>query len=109
VTLKIRLGDFSTFTRAQSLDEVTDRTDTLWDVARGILRAWAATGFRPVRLIGVQCSNLERGLDADGLFPDHEHARQRALDAATDRIAERFGADALRRGGTAGRDPPPPS
>jgi DNA polymerase-4 len=109
VTLKIRLGDFSTFTRAQSLDEATDRTDTLWDVARGILRAWAATGFRPVRLIGVQCSNLERGLDAGGLFPDHEHARQRALDAATDRIAERFGARAVRRGGVAGREPSPPS
>jgi DNA polymerase-4 len=102
------LGDFTTFTRSHSLDEPTDRTDTLWEVARGVLRAWAATGFRPVRLIGVQCSNLERGADAGGLFPDLDDERQRALDAATDRIAERFGAEAVRRGGTAGRESPPP-
>ncbi len=107
-TLKIRLGDFTTFTRSHSLDAPTDRTDTLWEVARGVLRAWAATGFRPVRLIGVQCSNLERGADAGGLFPDLDDERQRALDAATDRIAARFGAEAVRRGGTAGRESPPP-
>lgn len=101
ITLKIRVRDFTTLTRSQSLDASTDRTDTLWEVARELLRAWAAAGFEPVRLIGVQCSNLERDHDEDGLFPDVEQERQRALDAATDRIAERFGAQAVRRGGAA--------
>ncbi len=109
VTLKIRLGDFTTLTRSHSLDASTDRTDTLWEVARHLLRTWAATGFKPVRLVGVQCANLERRSDEDGLFPDLEQERQRALDAATDRIAARFGAEAVRRGGVAGREPPPPT
>ena len=108
ITLKIRVRDFTTVTRSHSLDASTDRTDTLWEVARELLRAWAAAGFQPVRLVGVQCSNLERDRDEDGLFPDVQDERQRALDAATDRIAERFGAEAVRRGGVAGREPPPP-
>ena len=108
VTLKIRLGDFTTLSRSQTLDAPSDRTDDLWSVARGLLRAWAAGGFRPVRLIGVQCSNLSAGDDDSVLFPDHQGERRRALDAATDRIAERFGAEAVRRGGSVGREPPPP-
>jgi len=108
ITLKIRVRDFTTVTRSHSLDASTDRTDILWEVARELLRAWAAAGFQPVRLVGVQCSNLERDRDEDGLFPDVQDERQRALDAATDRIAERFGAEAVRRGGVAGREPPPP-
>jgi DNA polymerase-4 len=109
VTLKIRVRDFTTLTRSHSLEERTDRTDALWDAARDLLRTWASAGFQPVRLIGVQCSNLDHDHDESGLFPDAERERQRALDAATDRIAERFGAEAVRRGGVAGREPPPPT
>lgn len=108
VTIKIRLCDFTTLTRSQSLDEPTDCTDALWNAARMMLRLWAADGFRPVRLIGVHCSSLQRGDDGGGLFPDLDRERHRALDAATDRIARRFGADAVRRGGSAGRPAPPP-
>ncbi len=109
ITLKIRVRDFTTVTRAHTLRASTDRTDALWEVARALLRSWAAEGFQPVRLIGVQCSNLVRDRDEGGLFPDVEHERRRALDAVTDRIADRFGAEAVRRGGVAGREPPPPT
>jgi len=108
VTLRIRLGDFTTLSRSQSLDAPSDRTDELWSIARGLLRCWAAAGVRPVRLIGVQCSNLSDGEDTSVLFPDHVGERRKALDAATDRIAERFGTDAVRRGGSGGREPQPP-
>ncbi len=94
-TVKIRDGDFVTNTRSATLDPATDRTDVLWEVARGLFRRW---DFRPVRLVGFHVDRFDAG-DGGSLFTagDPEHGRQRRLDAATDAIRAKFGGDAIAR------------
>lgn len=95
VTVKIRDGDFTTNTRAATLDPATDRTDLLWDTARGLFRGWP---FRPVRLVGFTVDRLD-ATEGGSLFEsfDPEHGRRRRLDAATDAIRAKFGGDAIGR------------
>ncbi|MGI9311405.1 MAG: DNA polymerase IV [bacterium] len=99
VHLKIRFDDFATITRARSLPAPTDSTDELWRVADALLRkALTARNFS-VRLIGVGAGDFTRGApeQADLFKPDGD-AKQKALDALTDRIQRRYGKDAVRRG-----------
>jgi len=98
VTCKIRFGDFETITRSHTLPAPTDTTSDLWDAARAVFDTWAAKAFQPVRLIGVSASGLTEGAEAQlGLFPDPAAERQRALDAASDAVAAKFGRGAVRR------------
>ncbi|GJM19959.1 MAG: DNA polymerase IV [Phycisphaeraceae bacterium] len=96
VTVKIRFGDFETVTRSRTLDDATDRTDAIARAARDLFDTWA-TSFRPVRLIGAGVSQLTESPGAGSLFEREADEHGRALDAASDAIAERFGTDAVRR------------
>jgi DNA polymerase-4 len=98
VTLKIRLGDFTTLTRGATLPEPTHATADLWRAARDLLGAWHGGNAPPVRLIGVAASQLsDTGRRQLPLF--EEQRREAQLDAALDALRERFGEDAVRRGG----------
>ena len=103
ITLKIRYGDFETITRSTTLDEATDTTDDIWQAARGVFDKWAASHFRPVRLIGVSAGHLEGDASQLDLFPNAERERHSKLDLATDRIVEKFGSSAIRRASTTRR------
>jgi DNA polymerase IV len=59
INIKIRLDDFSTHTRARSLAEPTNELGTVLGVARQLLRDFDPP--RPVRLLGVGVSGLDRG------------------------------------------------
>jgi len=96
VSLKIRFGDFQTVSRSATLPAHTDATSDLWEAARGLFDRWE---FRPVRLIGVTAERLSTGLGQMALFTDAERERQRRLDAAADRINQKFGRRAIRRAG----------
>jgi len=98
ITLKIRDGQFTTVTRSATFDDPTDRTDRLWTMARDVFERWARSSFVPVRLIGFSVSQVEDANPELLLFDDADDARQRRLDAVTDRIAERFGPAQIRRG-----------
>jgi len=100
VTVKLRYGDFTTLTRSTTLREAVHTTDGIWKAAAGLLGVWAKRDFQPIRLLGVTATQL---VDARGgqmsLFTPPAEAKQRDLDRAVDRIADRFGPDALRRAG----------
>ena len=96
VSLKIRFGKFQTISRSTTLPAATDATGELWEAARGLFEQWS---FQPVRLIGVTAERLTRGRGQMDLFADPEHDRRRRLDAAADRINQRFGKRAIRRAG----------
>ena len=99
VTVKIRFGDFQTVTRSATLEAPTDVTETIYRNAKDLFRGWAGRGFRSVRLVGVSVSGLSRGGEQAALFPDAHREKQKHLDAALDRIADRFGKRTVRRGG----------
>ncbi len=99
VTVKIRTGDFRTVTRRATLPAPTDGTTGVWAAARTLFDAWAADGFRPVRLVGVAAADLAEPARQMGLFADPAAERQGQLESTVDRINARFGKGAVRRGG----------
>jgi DNA polymerase IV len=68
VSIKVRLDDWTTVTRARTLDRATNEEVRVTEVALELLRAYAPP--RPVRLLGVQVAGLDReevAADADQL------------------------------------------
>lgn len=97
VTMKIRLADFSTFTRAVTLDRATNFVNDLYDSALRKVREFKP-GRQPIRLIGIQVSNLEqeeRQLDLfSGTGTDMDNKER--LHTAVDAIKDRFGEAAIK-------------
>ena len=110
VHLKIRFADFSLITRSKTLAEPTDITDELWRAVDELLCHRLPAVHLPVRLVGMGVS----GLDDTGqvqclLFDQDDRQKQTRLDSVVDRLKERFGTDALRRGSSLERDEKPKS
>jgi DNA polymerase-4 len=98
IGVKIRRGDFSTFTRQRAVAPPTCEGRTVGAVAAELLSRWlGANPGAKLRLLGVVLTELvpaaQLGLFADGAGPSR-------LDAALDEVRGRFGTAALRRGGT---------
>lgn len=134
VVVKLRTGDFTTFSRSATLPEPTAQTDALWPAARTLFEAWwadrlrAATGGaarsgdprrgRALRLIGVCLQDLAAASSQSaGLFDAVSVARPAAeagnapsaaqrvkVDAVTDAIRAKFGKAAVGRAGGLGED-----
>jgi len=103
VTTKLRFEDFTTLTRACTLDRPTDAAPEIYGVAGGNLERIEMRGRR-VRLIGVTVSSLtEAGMRQSSLFEsagdeDAAGEKERLLNRAIDTIRARFGHGAIRRG-----------
>jgi len=63
VAIKVRLDDWTTVTRARTLEHATNDTRTVTRVALELLRAYAPA--RPVRLLGVRLAGFEDLARAD--------------------------------------------
>lgn len=57
IAIKVRLDDWTTITRARSIDEFTNDHELVTGIALGLLRAYAPP--RPVRLLGVRVAAFE--------------------------------------------------
>ena len=99
VSIKIRFGRFETITRSATLPTPTDVTAELWQAAAGLYDKWTEHSFAPVRLIGVAADRLTDTAQPQlDLFADEQRERRQRLDAAMDRVIERFGDGSIRRG-----------
>jgi DNA polymerase IV len=99
VQIKVRYADFHTITRAETLTEPTNVTNEIWQTAIRLLAERLPDRRLLVRLLGVGVSNFENPEQTQGLlFDDEAHGRQSRLDEATDKLRQRFGTDAVRRG-----------
>jgi DNA polymerase-4 len=99
VQLKLRYSDFSTITRARTLEHSTHLDNVILEAVRDLFRAnW--TRERAVRLLGVEVSMLSRQA---GQRPLLEHEAQekwsRALSAA-DRLRDRYGEHSVELAGS---------
>lgn len=99
VTLKVRLGDFTTFTRAATFEEATDLSEPLFAMASRLLDEKVDFGGQGVRLLGIAATKLAgKGESPQSLFPDEHASRRRRAAQAVDKLRERFGDDAVTRG-----------
>jgi len=57
IAIKVRLDDWTTITRARTVDAFTDSGEEIAAVALALLRAYAPT--RPVRLLGVRVASFD--------------------------------------------------
>jgi DNA polymerase-4 len=113
VTVKVRDRTFATRSAQRSLVLPIASEQSVFRVARSLLRKLRRSTTTPVRLLGISLSHFE-GRDAEaaqlGLFDEApatapvdradeagpiEGDRERALTKALDRIRERFGASAI--------------
>jgi DNA polymerase-4 len=72
IGIKVRLRDFTTVTRARTLEQATDDAALVGRVARELLRAYDPP--QPVRLLGVRLAGF---VDAEGGGEDAERAQLR--------------------------------
>jgi DNA polymerase-4 len=107
VTVKIRRADFTTFTRQRHFEPPTQETRVITAIALELLRAWLAEQPEAsLRLLGVGASALAPASQMD-LFTAPETGRNRQLDAAVDRIREKFGKVALKPASSLEPEPKP--
>ncbi len=100
VVVKIRRSDFVTCTRQRHFEPPTQETQVLTALALELFDSWrAAEPGAALRLLGVGVSGLAPASQLE-LFTAAQTTRNRELDAAVDRIRERFGRVAVARAST---------
>jgi len=94
IQLKLRYTDFSTLTRAHSVEQPTQLDTEIYEEARRLfLRNWKKGAT--VRLLGVQASNFESVAEQiDLLEPSRQQRWKRALQAA-DHLRDKFGESSI--------------
>jgi DNA polymerase-4 len=98
VTLKLRYADFTTITRRLTLGQATDSDQVIFDCGVRLLDRALTGAKQPVRLIGIEVSELTAGEQMDML--DGSARRQESLDKAIDRIRKKYGFTAIQTGRT---------
>jgi len=97
IGVKIRRGDFTTFTRQRAVAPPACDGRTIGGVAAELLNRWlAGNPGAKLRLLGVVLTELTPASQL-GLF---EEPKLAGVDAALDEARARFGSRALRRGST---------
>jgi DNA polymerase-4 len=89
VQLKLRYSDFSTFTRAHTIEHLTQVDNEILAEVRSLFdRHWTR---QPIRLLGVQVSNLERREGQLSLLDQDRSDRWRKALAAADAMRDKYG------------------
>ncbi|MDO8525491.1 MAG: DNA polymerase IV [Candidatus Omnitrophota bacterium] len=94
VTLKIRLADFSTFTRSVTIGSATNFIDILYAAVIGLYKNFDKR-LRDVRLLGVKAANLCPTEFKDSLFEDSLEVKLESRHKALDKIKEKFGENSI--------------
>lgn len=96
--IKVRRGDFATWTRARTLPEPTDLTEPIVEAARALLRERIDLEGGGIRLLGVGVRGLEpTGGGQGSLFVGEAERRARRIARATDAVRARLGDEAVTR------------
>ena len=103
VVLRLRFDDFSRATRSSTLPWPTSHSHTILVTARALLaEAMPMIRRQGITLVGVAVANLDDSGVVQLTLPFERH--DGGLDAALDRVRNRFGPDAVTRAVLLGRD-----
>lgn len=90
VQIKFRYSDFTTFTRAQSLDHATQLDTEIYQTARALFhRHWQAG--RPIRLIGVHTSGFAETEGQLDLIDGERNEKLKRVFSAADVLRDKYG------------------
>jgi DNA polymerase-4 len=97
VVVKLRLADFTTITRSRTLPEPTDVAQQVYATACALYAAAGLDARARLRLVGVRATGLVPAAAAEEQLAFGERpVAWREAEQAVDRIAGRFGTDAVR-------------
>ena len=99
VGLKLRYLDFETINRSSTARLATDLDDDIFEVGVRLLEKALEKKNRPVRLVGLEVSNLVAGEKQMSLFSE-ETSKMEKVDRAIDRIRDKYGFDSIQTGYT---------
>jgi DNA polymerase-4 len=94
VGLKLRYSDFSTITRAHTLDQPTQLDPEIYSTIRRLFHDNWKPG-RAIRLLGVRVASLEQSAGQLGLLDQGEQAKWKQALSAVDRVRDKFGEQAV--------------
>lgn len=99
IQIKVRFAGFHTITRSRTLTTPSHTTQILWETAQALLKSVRENDRSSVRLLGMGVSNLSSNLKKQQrLFDQEEQVKSNRMDAAADKIRDRFGGTAVKRG-----------
>ncbi len=106
VTLRLRFNDFGRATRSHTLPWATSSTQTILATARQLVASVAPLiAERGLTLVGFAVSEIDRSGAEQLVLPfNGTRGQPAAVDAAVDRVRQRYGKSALTRGVLLGRD-----
>ncbi len=96
VTLKIRLEDFSTFTRSKTLSDFVDSTQILKGVAIGLYKKFNKKNMK-VRLLGIGVSQLNSVSGEQLSLFDQEAPLDAKMTKLLDSLQDKYGEGAITR------------
>ena len=94
VQIKIRLADFSTYTRQKTLPEPVCYDEDIYGEAKKLFSAFAIPPGSGIRLLGVSCSGFDAPSELS-LFGMEEKRRKENLYSAIDKIKAKFGEEKI--------------
>lgn len=94
VQIKVRLADFSTFTRQKTLSDAICYDEDIFREAKALFRAFTVPCSSGIRLLGVSCSGFD-ALSEISLFEVENGEKKERLYTAIDKIKARFGEDKI--------------
>lgn len=94
IQLKLRYSDFSTITRAHTLDHATQLDNEIFHQARELMQRHRRSGAA-IRLLGVQASGFETMEGQLNLLEEESTQRWRKALTAVDQMRDRFGENSV--------------
>jgi DNA polymerase-4 len=97
LTLKVRLSDFKTVTRAHSFPQRLNFFEDIYGQSKDLFDAFHRPSMK-IRLLGVRMSHFTDPYVQDSLFEGPGTAKKEKVHKAIDRIKDKFGERAIHRG-----------
>ncbi|MFH1415072.1 MAG: DNA polymerase IV [Elusimicrobiota bacterium] len=96
ITMKIRLENFKTFTRAVTIGSLTNYADVIYDAISNLYNNFQSGG-KKIRLVGVRVSNF---ISDEFEFDSGENIQRENLHKAVEKIRDKFGDEIIHRAGS---------